>query len=50
LLKPEDVNTADLYPIVSADRDDHELEFNFGADLATKPFEYELAHLKIVDV
>ena len=43
------MNTADLYPIVSASGYEHELEFNFGADLAAKPFKYELAKLNIVD-
>jgi hypothetical protein len=38
-----------LYPIVSASGSSIAVEFNFGSDLAAKPFKYALSHLSMVD-
>ena len=41
---------ANLYPTMSAYNSGTEVEFNFGADLAAKPFKYKLSQLDVMDV
>jgi hypothetical protein len=48
LLGSEDAKE-NLYPTVTAYDLDVQVDFNFGADLAAKPFKYELSQLDVVD-
>jgi hypothetical protein len=46
---PDGAKAEDLFPTVCASGAGHEVEFNFGADLANKLFKYDLAQLNVVD-
>jgi hypothetical protein len=51
ILLEAEVAETNLYPFACAYSTDTntEVQFNFGGDLASKPFNYALSHLSVVD-